>query len=91
MTPDTAPSSSHRTSSSGVVCGSDRAKKPPMSEPHRLTPLSPMVKPLYNADCRPSKPHPVVGSPPQTICECCAVRVQPLRLKRASGRGADRE
>ena len=39
-------------------------------------------------DVSPSKPQSVVGSPPQTICECAAVPVQPERLKRASGRGA---
>ena len=67
MTPDAKPNSIQRASSSGVVCGSDSAKKPPMSEPHRLTPERPIVRPFMIADSRPSKPQPVVGSPPQTI------------------------
>ena len=79
MTPEAKPTSIQRFSSSGVVCCSLRAKKPPMSLPQRDTPESPMLSPLRTADSRPSKPHDVVGSPPQTIGELLAEPVQPER------------
>jgi hypothetical protein len=66
MTPDTAPNWIQRCSSSGVRRRLPSAKKPPMSEPQVLTPLSPIVRPFFTADSRPSKPQSVVGSPPQT-------------------------
>ena len=90
ITPEANPTWIQRFSSSGVSCGADRVKKPPMSEPHRLTPDRPMVRPWRTVDRRPSKPQSVVGSPPHTICDTRAAPVQPERLKRASGRGARR-
>ena len=93
ITGEKAPNSIHRISSSGVGCSTPfsdgNVKNPPMSEPHRLTPDSPIPRPLYTADCSPSKPHEVVGSPPHTTCDERIAPVHPDRLKRTSGRGAE--
>ena len=56
ITPDTAPSSIHLISSSGVSRFSNSEKKPPMSEPQVLTPDSPIVSPLVTTERSPSKP-----------------------------------
>ena len=87
ITPETAPSSIQRISSSGVSLFSNRAKKPPMSEPHVLTPDSPIDSPLVTTERSPSKPQSTLGSPPHTIGAHLAVPVQPERTKRAA-RGA---
>ena len=60
--------------------------KPPVSLPHMAIPLAPMDSPSVRALARPSKPHDVVGSPPQTIGTAEAVPVQPERQNRANGR-----
>ena len=48
ITPDTAPTSIQRVSSSGVSWFSNSAKKPPMSEPQVLTPERPIVSPFVH-------------------------------------------
>jgi hypothetical protein len=90
ITPETAPNCTQRSSSSGVSRLSPSAKKPPMSEPQTDTPDRPIVSPFLIAESRPSKPHVVVGSPPQTICEQRAAPVQPERTWRAIGFGTRR-
>jgi len=85
MTPEAKPTWIHRCSSSEPSCR-DRPKYPPTSEPHRLTPDRPMVRPLRTADVRPSKPQSVVGSPPHTMGAVRAAPVHPERMKRSSGR-----
>ena len=87
ITPDTAPSSIQRISSSGVRWFSNSAKNPPMSDPQVLTPDRPIVRPLVTTERSPSKPQSTLGSPPQTIGEQRALPVQPERTKRAA-RGA---
>ena len=84
ITPDTAPTSIQRISSSGVSRFSNSAKKPPMSEPQVLTPDSPIVSPLVTTERSPSKPQSTLGSPPQTIGEQPA-RAGPARADEAGG------
>ena len=79
ITPETAPNSSQRASSSLVSLRSPSEKNPPMSDPHVDTPDVPIVSPLVIALARPSKPQSVVGSPPQTIREERALPVNPER------------
>jgi hypothetical protein len=79
MIPEAKPTWIQRLNSSGLVCGRLSAKKPPMSEPQRETPESPIDRPLRTADSRPSKPQSIVGSPPQTIGELFAEPVHPER------------
>ena len=86
ITPDTAPSSIHLISSSGVSRFSNSEKKPPMSEPQVLTPDRPIVNPLVTAERSPSKPQSVLGSPPRDRRAARRAR-QPERTKRAD-RGA---
>jgi hypothetical protein len=88
MTPETAPNCTQRSSSSGVSACSPSEKNPPMSEPQIEMPDSPIVSPFVIAERSPSKPHVVVGSPPQTTWAHGAVPVQPDRMWRAIGRGA---
>ena len=91
ITPETAPSSIQRASSSGV--SRSRAPNelyPPMSEPQRATPLMPIVSAWVTAERSPSKPQTVVGSPPQTSTEQRAAPVHPERWKRTSGRSKRR-
>lgn len=59
----TAPSCSHRISSSSESWLSPSARKPPMSLPHIEIPDSPAVSPDGTCEARPSKPQPTVGSP----------------------------
>jgi hypothetical protein len=58
----------------------------PTSEPHRATPLMPIVSAWVTAELRPSKPQTVVGSPPHTIEAQRAVPVHPERWRRVTGR-----
>ena len=87
MTPETAPSCTHRVRSSPVRCPPTSEKKPPMSEPHRDTPERPMPSPFFTTDASPSKSHAVVGSPPQTTC-AQRRRTRPARALEADERTA---
>ena len=89
ITPETAPNWTQRFSSSGLSRFSNRAKKPPMSEPQRLMPESPMLSAWRSEERRPSNPQAVVGSPPQTTWAQGAAPVQPERWKRMIGRAAE--
>ena len=86
ITPDTAPNCSQRVSSSGVRRWSPRVKNPPMSDPQSEMPDRPMVSAWVTEERRPSKPQPVVGSPPHTTWAYGCTPVQPERMKRTSGR-----
>ncbi len=88
ITPDTAPSSIQRISSSRLRRFSISAKKPPMSEPHVLTPDSPIVSPLVTTERRPSKPQSTVGSPPQTIGDATSACPSSRSAQSAPRRGA---
>jgi len=89
--PETAPNWIQRSSSSRVSRScAPKELYPPMSEPQRATPLMPIVSACVTAERSPSKPHTVVGSPPQTFTEQRAAPVQPERWKRTSGRPSPR-
>ena len=57
-----------------------------MSDPHVLTPDSPMPSPPLTTDASPSNPNCVVGSPPHTTVAQRAAPVHPERWKRTIGR-----
>ncbi len=73
----------HRRRSSGVR-RSSVDKNPPISLPHMATPLAPADSPSITALARPSKPHEVVGSPPQTMGTNFAVPLHPDRTNLAN-------